>query len=150
MIAVASDHAGLELKKEIIKELELLGMSYRDYGCFDDSSCHYPEYAFKAAQAVVSGECDRGLLFCGTGVGVSIAANKVPGARCACCSDVYSASMARGHNNANLLALGGRVLGAGAALAIVRTFLETPFDLSNPRHKERLDMIHTFERRKLE
>lgn len=146
MVALASDHAGLPLKREIIPLLETLGLSYRDYGCFDNHSCDYPQFAFTAARAVVSGECDRGLLFCGTGVGISMAANKMPGIRCVCCSDVFSAKMSRAHNNANMLALGTRVIGVGAAADLVKVWLETPFDRQNPRHQARLDLISAFER----
>ncbi|NLV49192.1 MAG: ribose 5-phosphate isomerase B [Clostridiales bacterium] len=145
MLAIASDHGGFALKSEIIRHLEELGVEYRDYGTFTDESVDYPVYAEKAARAVVSGECDRGIVICGTGIGVSIAANKVRGIRCALCCDSYSAEMSRQHNNSNVLALGGRVTGPGLALKIVDVFLNTEF--SGGRHARRVDLISDIETR---
>ena len=111
MIALGSDHAGLPLKREIIALLERMGLEYKDYGTYTEDSCDYAVFAQRAAKAVASGECERGILCCGTGIGISIAANKVPGIRCAACSDCYSAKMTRKHNDANMLAMGARVVG---------------------------------------
>ena len=143
MIALASDHGGLALKKEIIKHLEERGLEYRDFGTFTEDSCDYPAYVEPAARAVANGECEKGIVVCGTGIGASITANKVRGIRCALCSDCFSAEMTRRHNDANMLALGGRVLGVGLALKIVDFFLDTPFE--GGRHKRRIDMIADIE-----
>ena len=126
MIALGSDQAGYELKQEIKKHLEERGLSYKDYGSYD------PEPA--------DGECDRGILICGTGIGISIAANKIKGVRAAVCSDCFSAEATRLHNDANVLALGARVVGTGLAIKIIDTFLETQFS-GIDRHKRRVDMI---------
>ena len=143
MIAVASDHAGLPLKLEIIKLLEERGLEYRDYGTYTTESCDYPQFGEAAARAVASGECDRGLLFCGTGIGISLSANKVRGIRCAVCSEPYSARMSRLHNNANMLALGARVVGVDLARMIVETWLDSDFE--GGRHSRRVDMIKAIE-----
>lgn len=143
MIAIASDHGGFALKNEIIKHLEERGLEYRDFGTFSEDSCDYPTYVEPAARAVASGECEKGIVVCGTGIGASITANKVRGIRCALCSDCFSAEMTRRHNDANILALGGRVLGVGLALKIVDYFLDTPFE--GGRHKRRIDMIADIE-----
>ena len=143
MIAIASDHGGFALKNEIIKHLEERGLEYRDFGTFSEDSCDYPTYVEPAARAVASGECEKGIVVCGTGIGASITANKVRGIRCALCSDCFSAEMTRRHNDANILALGGRVLGVGLALKIVDYFLNTPFE--GGRHKRRIDMIADIE-----
>ena len=143
MIAIASDHGGFALKNEIIKHLEERGLEYRDFGTFSEDSCDYPTYIEPAARAVASGECEKGIVVCGTGIGASITANKVRGIRCALCSDCFSAEMTRRHNDANILALGGRVLGVGLALKIVDYFLDTPFE--GGRHKRRIDMIADIE-----
>lgn len=143
MIAVASDHAGLPLKLEIIKLLEERGLEYRDYGTYTTESCDYPQFGEAAARAVASGECDRGLLFCGTGIGISLSANKVRGIRCAVCSEPYSARMSRLHNNANMLALGARVVGTDLARMIVETWLDAEFE--GGRHSRRVDMITAIE-----
>lgn len=140
MIAIASDHGGFQLKETIREYLEERGLEYRDYGTYDEASCDYPDYAKAAARAVADGECDRGIVVCGTGIGVSLAANKVHGIRCALCGDVFSAQMSREHNDANMLALGARVLGTGLALKIVETFLDTPFS-NDERHKRRIAKI---------
>ncbi len=145
MIAIASDHAGRVLKLDIMKLLDSLGLPYEDFGCHSDDSCDYPQFAVAAATAVSDGRCERGLLFCGTGIGISIAANKVKGIRCACCSDVYSAILSREHNDANMLALGARVVGAGLAEKIVREWLSASIDDKNPRHLKRIGQIAALE-----
>lgn len=111
MYAIGSDHGGYALKQEIMKHLTERGIEYRDYGTFSTDSCDYPDYGEAVGRAVASGECERGIVVCGTGIGISIAANKVHGVRCALCGDCFSAQMAREHNDANVLALGARVLG---------------------------------------
>lgn len=140
MIALGSDHGGYGLKQEIIKHLDARGIAYKDYGCYDENPCDYPVYAKKVANAVTDGTCDRGILICGTGIGISIAANKVKGIRAALCHDVFSAQATRQHNDANILAMGARVVGAGLALLIVDTFLDTPFS-EEERHKNRIAQI---------
>ena len=140
MIALGSDHGGYGLKQEIIGYLEEKGIEYKDYGCYDESPCDYPVFGKKAAQAVVSGECEKGILICGTGIGISIAANKIKGIRAALCHDVFSAKATREHNDANILALGARVVGPGLALMIVDTFLNTEFSNAE-RHQKRIDML---------
>ena len=140
MIAIGSDHGGFELKKEIIKHLEKRGIEYRDYGTYSADSCDYPIYGKAVAHAVKSGECDRGIIICGTGIGISISANKIPGIRAALCGDCFSAEMARLHNDANILAMGARVVGTGLALKIADTFLDTPFS-EEERHRRRIAMI---------
>ena len=140
MIALGSDHGGYGLKQEIIGYLEEKGIEYKDYGCYDESPCDYPVFGKKAAQAVVSGECEKGILICGTGIGISIAANKIKGVRAALCHDVFSAKATREHNDANMLAMGARVVGPGLALIIVDTFLNTEFSNAE-RHQKRIDML---------
>lgn len=140
MIALGSDQGGYGLKQEVIKHLQEKGIEYKDYGSYDEKSCDYPVYAKKVANAVVSGECDKGILICGTGIGISIAANKVKGIRAALCHDVFSAQATREHNDANILAMGARVIGPGHALKIVDTFLETEFS-NEERHVRRVNMI---------
>lgn len=140
MIALGSDHGGYALKQEIIAHLEKRGLEYKDYGTYSEASCDYPIYAKAAANAVSSGECDKGILICGTGIGVSITANKVPGIRCALLSDCFSAQATREHNDANMMALGARVIGPGLACKIVDTFLDTPFS-NDERHLRRISMI---------
>lgn len=143
MIALACDHAALEMKQLVMEYLDKRGLSYKDFGTYTAESCQYPVFGAKAAKAVASGECDRGILICGTGIGMSLTANKVKGIRCAVCSEPFSAKMARAHNNANMLAFGARVIGQELALMIVETFLDTPFE--GGRHKERLDLIAALE-----
>lgn len=140
MIALGSDHGGYGLKQEIIKYLEEKGIAYKDYGCYDESPCDYPVFGKKAARAVASGECEKGILICGTGIGISIAANKIKGIRAALCHDVFSAKATREHNDANMLAMGARVVGSGLALMIVDTFLNTEFSNAE-RHQNRIDML---------
>ena len=140
MIGIGSDHGGFALKEAIKKHLEERGLEYKDYGTYSDASCDYPVYGRAVAKAVAAGECQLGILICGTGIGISITANKVPGVRAALCSDCFSAEATRLHNNANILALGARVLGEGLALKIVDTFLDTPFS-NDERHIRRIYMI---------
>ena len=139
-IALASDHGGYGLKCEVIKHLEERGFTYEDYGCYSEESCDYPDYAHKAAHAVADGVCDLGILICGTGIGISIAANKVPGIRAALCHDCFSAQATKEHNDANMLAMGARVIGPGLALKIVDTFLNTEFS-GEERHVNRIRQI---------
>lgn len=146
MIALGSDHAGYELKQVIIKHLEERGTVYKDYGTYSTDSCDYAVYAEKTARAVAGGECELGLLFCGTGVGISMAANKVRGIRACCCSDLFSAEMTRLHNNANILCLGGRVVTPEKAIELVDIFLDTPFS-GEERHQRRIDQITDLENR---
>ena len=140
MIAIGSDHGGFELKKEVMAHLDARGLEYKDVGTYSDASCDYPVYGKAVAKAVASGECERGIIICGTGIGISIAANKVHGIRAALCGDCFSAEATRQHNDANVLALGARVVGPGLALKIVDTFLDTPFS-NGERHIRRISMI---------
>lgn len=144
MIALASDHAGLPLKKLIMEYLEQRRLEYKDFGTYSEESCNYPEYALLAATAVVSGECDKGILCCGTGVGISIAANKVQGIRCATCSEPYSALLSRQHNNSNMLALGSRVVGSDLAIMTVESWLDGEFE--GGRHADRVWQIEQIEK----
>ena len=143
MIALACDHAALDMKKEVAALLDEMGLEYRDFGTYTKDSCDYPVFAARAARAVASGECDRGILICGTGIGISIAANKIRGIRCALCSDPVSAQLTRRHNDANMLAFGARILGTELARGIVRAFLTTPFE--GGRHQRRIDLITRLE-----
>lgn len=127
MIALGSDHGGYELKCHIIEHLKERGIPYQDFGCYDQQSCDYPDFGKAAAKAVADGSCERGIVVCTTGIGISIAANKVAGVRCAMCTDPYLAKMTRLHNNANMLALGGGFIGKNLAVEIVDTFLDTEF-----------------------
>jgi len=140
MIALGCDHGGYDLKQEVIKHLEARGLAYKDFGCYSEESCDYPIYGQAAAKAVASGECEQGIVICGTGIGISISANKVQGIRCALCGDCFSAAATKEHNNANMLALGARVIGVGLALTIVDAFLDTPFS-NDERHIRRINMI---------
>lgn len=144
MIALGSDHAGLALKRELMAMLEDMGLPYEDFGTATPDSCDYALFAQRAAQAVAGGACDRGILCCGTGIGISLAANKVKGIRCAVCSDCYSAKMSRAHNDANMLALGARVVGTDLACMIAQIFLTTAFE--GGRHQRRIDQISAIER----
>ena len=140
MIALGSDHGGYGLKQEIIRYLEEKGIEYKDYGCYDERPCDYPVYGKKAAQAVASGECEKGILICGTGIGISIAANKVKGIRAALCHDVFSAKATREHNDANMLALGASSVSPELACRIVDVFLDTEFS-NGERHIRRINLI---------
>ena len=142
-LALGCDHGGYPLMQEVKKHLEEKGIEYTDFGTYSEESCDYPDFAEKAADAVKSGACDFGILVCGTGIGISIAANKIHGIRAALCSDSYSAEMTRRHNNANMLAMGARVIGAGQALKIVDTFLSTDFE--GGRHERRIQKITELE-----
>ncbi len=127
MLALGSDHGGYDLKRQVMEHLKERGIACKDFGCYDKESCDYPDFGKAAARAVASGECDKGIVVCTTGIGISIVANKVPGIRCALCTDPYLAKMTRLHNNANMLALGGGVTGKNLAFEIVDTFLDTEF-----------------------
>ena len=140
MIAIGSDHGGFELKKKLMEHLSERGLEYKDFGTYNSASCDYPVYAKAVANAVASGECDRGIIICGTGIGVSITANKVRGIRAALCGDCFSAEATRQHNDANVLCVGARVVGEGLALKIADTFLDTPFS-NDERHIRRISMI---------
>ena len=140
MIAIGSDHGGYDLKQTVIGYLKEKGIAYKDFGCTDKNSCDYPVFGKAAAEAVASGECEKGIVICTTGIGISIAANKVPGVRCALCQDSFSAKMTRLHNNANVLALGGSIVGPGLALDIVEVFLNTPFS-EEEKHIRRISQI---------
>lgn len=140
MIAIGSDHGGFALKKALMEHLDKRGLAYKDYGTYSEASCDYPQYAKAVANAIVSGECERGILICGTGIGVSITANKIPGIRAALCSDCFSAEATRQHNDANILCMGARVVGEGLALKIADTFLDTPFS-NDARHIRRISQI---------
>ncbi len=144
MIAVASDHGAYDLKESIKAHLEKKGLAYKDFGCYDKSSCDYPDFAGPAAKAVAAGECDRGIVVCTTGIGVSIAANKVHGVRCALLSDVMSARLTREHNDTNMMAIGAGVTGEKLALEIVDTWLDTPFS-GDARHQRRIDKVMALE-----
>lgn len=139
MIAIGSDHGGFELKRDIIKAFNEKNIEYRDFGCFDTSSVDYPDVAKEVCDYILANRGTLGVLCCGTGVGMSIAANKIKGIRAASCSDTYSAKYTRMHNDANVLCLGGRVVGSGLANMMVEIFTETPFE--GGRHKTRVDKI---------
>ncbi len=143
MIALGSDHGGYALKEEIKKYLTEKGVPFTDLGTHSEESCDYPEFAEKVCRSALSGESEKGILCCGTGIGMSMAANKIRGIRCALCSDGYSAEMTRRHNDANVLALGGRVIGPGLALEIVEIFLRTPFE--GGRHARRVGKVMALE-----
>ena len=143
-IALGADHAGVVLKEEVKRVLEDLNLPYRDFGTSSNESVDYPDYAARVAASVASGDCDRAILVCGSGIGMAIAANKVRGVRAAPVSDLETARLCRAHNDANVLALGARVISRGRALEIVRTFLDTPF--AGGRHQARVDKISVLER----
>ena len=143
MIVIGSDHGGFALKEEMKKHLEARGIAFEDVGCYDTNSVDYPDIAKAAFEKIISGQCEKGLLFCGTGVGISIAANKVKGIRACCCSDCFSAKYTRLHNDANVLCMGGRVVSAGLAEMMVDLFLDTEFE--GGRHQRRVDKISAIE-----
>lgn len=143
LIAIGSDHGGFKLKAEIIKLLEEIGVSYKDFGTYTEDSVDYPDFALKVAESITSGQCQKGILICGTGIGISIAANKVPGIRAALCHDTFSAKATREHNDSNILAMGERVIGVGLALEIVKTWLGAEF--AGGRHSVRVDKIKEIE-----
>ena len=142
-IALACDHAGIDLKPHVMAVLEELGYECRDFGTHTHESVDYPVYGARAAQAVAKRECSQGIVLCGTGVGISMAVSKVPGIRCVVCSEPYSAAMSRQHNDANMLALGARVVGSELAKLIVQTWLTTNFD--GERHVRRVEQIMALE-----
>ena len=139
MIALGSDHAGLPLKNTIAQLLDEMGIAYKDYGTYSEERCNYPEFGYKAAVVVASGECDKGIICCGSGIGISLAANKVEGIRCVVCSEPYSALLSRQHNDTNMLAMGSRVVGTELAKMIVTTWLEGEFE--GGRHANRVEQI---------
>ncbi len=143
MIALACDHSGIELKKEIMAMLDAMGLTWKDFGTYDTASCDYPVYGYRAAKAVASGECDRGILICGTGIGIGIAASKVRGIRVCSCSDVYSAELSKRHNNSNILTLGARVVGIDLAKMIATHWLTAEFE--GGRHQRRVDLLTAIE-----
>ena len=144
MIALACDHGAFDLKQAIMKHLDKKGLAYKDFGCYDKTSCDYPDFAGPAAKAVASDECDRGIVVCTTGIGVSITANKVKGVRCALLSDVMSARLTREHNDTNMMAIGAGVTGEMLALEIVDTWLSTEFSHAE-RHQRRIDKVMALE-----
>ena len=140
MIALGCDQGGFALKQEIMAHLKERGLEFKDYGSYDEQSVDYPVYAKKVAEAILSGECEKGILICGTGIGISIVANSYDGIRAALCTDCFMAEATRLHNEANILAMGGRVVGPGLAIKMVDTFLDTPFS-NEERHIRRINMI---------
>ena len=143
-VAIGCDHGALDLKNAVIKHLEKKGIEVKDFGTYTPDSCDYPDFAAPAAQAVASGECDKGIVLCTTGIGVSITANKVKGIRCALLSDVMSARMTREHNDTNMMAIGAGVVGPMLALEIVDTWLGTRFS-HEERHQRRIDKMMALE-----
>ncbi|RKX57301.1 MAG: ribose 5-phosphate isomerase B [Thermodesulfobacteriota bacterium] len=145
-IVIASDHAGYYLKEKIKDFLQKENHDVIDVGCFSAESVDYPEFGAKAIEKILNKEVDYGILICGTGLGMSIVANRFPGIRAALCHEPFSAKMARLHNNANVLVLGGRVIGDGIAIEIVKTFLKTPFE--GGRHERRINLIEKLAKNK--
>jgi ribose 5-phosphate isomerase B len=144
LIAIGSDHGGYVLKQAVLEYLDENKIAYKDFGCFDENAVDYPDIAMKVAEEVAKGNFSRGILICGTGIGISIAANKIPGIRAALCNDTFSAKYSRQHNDANILTLGGRVIGPGLAVDIVDIWLREEF--TGGRHKTRLDKIAQIEK----
>ena len=140
MIAIGSDHGGFDLKEIVIAHLQEQGIMCKDFGCYDKNSCDYPFYGRAVAEAVAKGECEKGIVICTTGIGISITANKVKGIRCALCADTLTAQLTRQHNDANVLAMGGGIVGPNLALSIVDTFLETAFS-EEEKHCRRVGLI---------
>lgn len=140
IISVASDHGGFALKEKVKEHLEKRGFELKDFGCYDQGSCDYPDFGRPAAKAVADGECDLGVLICTTGIGMSMVANKIPGVRAALCSDSLSASLTRQHNNANVLVMGAGIVGPDLAMSILDTFMDTPFSEAE-RHIRRVNKI---------
>ena len=143
MIVLAADHGGYTLKEEVKKHLDAKGVEYIDCGCYNGESVDYPDMAKRACEKIQSGEAEKGLLFCGSGVGISIAANKMKGIRCCCCSDTFSAKYTRMHNDANVLAMGGRIVGPGLAIEMIELFLNTEFE--GGRHSRRVEKLMALE-----
>jgi ribose 5-phosphate isomerase B len=142
-VAIASDHGGINIREEIKQQMEEMGIEYEDFGCECDTSVDYPDYALPVAEKVAAGEFDRGILICGTGIGMSIAANKVKGIRCALVHDVFSAKVTRQHNDSNIIAMGERVIGAGLAREIAKAWLTSDFE--GGRHANRVGKITEYE-----
>ena len=140
MIAIGSDHGGFALKERVVEYLKEKNIPYEDMGCYSKASVDYPEFGHAVAKAVAEGRCEKGIVICTTGIGISISANKVPGIRCALCGDSFSAKMTRLHNDANVLAMGAGIVGENLALEIVETFLQTEFS-GDERHQRRIDLI---------
>ena len=140
IISVASDHGGFALKEKVKEHLEKRGFEVKDFGCYDQGSCDYPDFGRPAAKAVADGECDLGVLICTTGIGMSMVANKIPGVRAALCGDSLSASLTRQHNNANVLVMGAGIVGPDLAMSILDTFMDTPFSEAE-RHIRRVNKI---------
>ena len=140
MIGIGSDHGGFDLKQTIIAHLKERSIAYKDYGCYDKKSCDYPIYGRAVAEAVANGECEKGIVICTTGIGISITANKVKGIRCALCADTVTAWLTRQHNDANVLALGGGIVGPNLGISIVDTFLNTEFS-KEEKHQRRVGLI---------
>ncbi|MCH5275727.1 MAG: ribose 5-phosphate isomerase B [Lachnospiraceae bacterium] len=140
MIAIGSDHGGFDLKQAVIGYLEEKGIAYKDFGCYDKNSCDYPVFGRAVAEAVASGEYEKGIVICTTGIGISMVANKVKGVRCALCQDSFCAKMTRLHNDANVLAMGGGIIGPNLAVEITETFLNTPFS-GEEKHCRRVGLI---------
>jgi len=145
MIAIGCDHGGFALKQEVMRHLDELGLAYKDFGTYSEESCDYPIYGEAVARAVADGEYERGILICGTGIGISISANKVKGIRACCCSDSFSCEYTRRHNDANALCMGGRVVGPGLACQLVDLFLNTEFE--GGRHEKRIAKLMAIETR---
>ncbi|MEK6693560.1 MAG: ribose 5-phosphate isomerase B [Nitrospirota bacterium] len=143
IVGIGCDHAGLEMKEEMLALLKDLGIEYKDFGTFSEQSVDYPDFGLRVSEAVSKGEVNRGLLICGTGIGMSIVANKFNGVRAALCHEPYSARMSRLHNDSNILVLGGRVTGKGLAREIARVWFTTDFE--GGRHSKRLDKIKEIE-----
>lgn len=140
MIAIGSDHGGFDLKEAVVAHLKEQGIEYKDYGCYDKNSCDYPIYGRAVAEAVAKGECEKGIVICTTGIGISITANKIKGIRCALCADTLSAKMTRLHNDANVLAMGGGIVGPNLGISIVDAFLNTEFS-EEEKHQRRVGLI---------
>ena len=145
MIALASDHGGFELKESVKKHLQERGLEFKDFGTYDLNSCDYPDFGAQAARAVADGQCEKGIVICTTGIGISIVANKIKGIRCALCSEVSTARLTREHNDANVLAMGGGFVGPVLANEIVDTFLDTPFSWLE-KHSRRISKISEIEK----
>lgn len=143
MIAVCCDHGGLSLKQEVLRHLEEKGLEYKDFGTNSPESCDYPDIVKPLCQAIQRGECDKGVIICGTGIGISMAANKMKGIRAALCHDSFSAEFTRRHNNSNIIAFGARVIGPGLALQLLDIFLNTPFE--GGRHAVRVEKMMALE-----
>ena len=143
MIALGCDHGGFDMKQIVIEYLEEKGIEYKDFGCYDKNSCDYPIFGKAAAEAVASGECEKGIVVCTTGIGISMVANKVKGVRACVCSEPYTAKLSKMHNNSNIIAFGARVVGSEMAKMIVDTWLETEYE--GGRHQRRVDLLDAIE-----